>query len=79
MEGGDETVWFKWHRPFLASSNLRVSRCQSFAEVQIFNFDRTTDFELWDLERQYPSDMCAEWVEELCGAVAMLLVASDRS
>ncbi|CAK9097955.1 Developmentally-regulated G-protein 1 (AtDRG1) (Developmentally-regulated G-protein 2A) (AtDRG2a) [Durusdinium trenchii] len=28
------------------------------SKVQIFNFDRTTDFELWDLERQYPSDMC---------------------
>ena len=27
-------------------------------QVQIFNFNRATDFELWDLERQYPSDMC---------------------
>eukprot|EP00435_Cladocopium_sp_Y103_P009342 s2326_g2.t1 len=27
-------------------------------KVQIFNFKRSTDFELWDLERQYPSDMC---------------------
>ena len=25
--------------------------------MQVFNFDRQTDFELWDLERQYPSDM----------------------
>lgn len=39
---------------------------QDFAEyqrafngkVQIFNFKRSTDLELWDLERQYPSDMC---------------------
>eukprot|EP00438_Fugacium_kawagutii_P016767 Skav231118 [mRNA] locus=scaffold7:49490:56109:- [translate_table: standard] len=39
---------------------------QDFAEnqrafngkVQIFNFKRETDFELWDLERNYPSDMC---------------------
>jgi len=28
------------------------------SKVQIFNFNRATDFELWDLERQYPSDMC---------------------
>lgn len=27
-------------------------------QVQIFNFKRETDFELWDLERNYPSDMC---------------------
>ncbi|CAE7827113.1 DRG2 [Symbiodinium sp. CCMP2456] len=28
------------------------------SKVQVFNFQRQTDFELWDLERQYPSDMC---------------------
>jgi len=31
---------------------------QYTAKVRIFNFARDTDFELWDLERQRPSDMC---------------------
>eukprot|EP00913_Durusdinium_trenchii_P022246 g20901.t1 len=37
------------------------------SKVQIFNFDRTTDFELWDLERQYPSDMCYGWTRNSQG------------
>jgi len=31
---------------------------QYTAKVRIFNFARDTDFELWDLERQKPTDMC---------------------
>lgn len=31
---------------------------QYTSKVRIFNFARETDFELWDLERQRPSDMC---------------------
>lgn len=27
-------------------------------KVRLFNFQRQTDFELWDLERQKPSDLC---------------------
>jgi len=42
------------------------------SKVQVFNFDRQTDFELWDLERQYPSDMCygiqrAGWTRDSFG------------
>jgi len=34
-------------------------------KVRLFNFDRETDFELWDLERQRPSDLC--YGRQRCG------------
>ncbi|CAJ1396412.1 unnamed protein product [Effrenium voratum] len=45
-------AWQIYRQDFAESQRAYSSK------VQVFNFQRSTDFELWDLERQYPSDMC---------------------
>eukprot|EP00931_Biecheleriopsis_adriatica_P059015 TRINITY_DN35240_c0_g1_i1.p1 TRINITY_DN35240_c0_g1~~TRINITY_DN35240_c0_g1_i1.p1 ORF type:complete len:1075 (+),score=284.74 TRINITY_DN35240_c0_g1_i1:136-3225(+) len=46
------TAWQLYRRDFAEEQRSFSSK------VRIFNFRRDTDFELWDLERQSPSDMC---------------------
>lgn len=65
------TAWQHYRQDFAEYQRAYSSK------VRIFNFNRETDFDLWDLERQAPSDMCygtqrAGWTRSSWGSALLI-------